>query len=792
MATRPPSLPRLLAGALAEPRTTESDRHLLERFAETGDEAAFSALVERHGPMLVALCRRLVSDADLADDVLQATFVVLAKKARSIRRRESLASWLYGVAQRLARQARLAEVARSRRERRVAQERAEAAQADPGWHELLRILDEEVQRLPERYRSPLLLCYLDGRTQDEAAKQLGWSLSTLRRRLNTGRERLRARMTRQGATLGAGLFAAFLVPTAARGALTAELQRAIVKTGIAASKGISIPASIAVLAKGGMGMTAVAKMSVCAIVALALSGVFAAVLHREPPAREREVPVVARLSAAGPQSLTARGGKRSLGDAEPSSGAVQPPQAAAEQGRLAGRFTDADTHQSVAGARIRVLTDGVPGKPKFAEAVSDADGRYVVKLPLGHGFVFGVYAPAGYFTQDPKTYGAILTTPAEPQLVRDFVLQRGAPWKVEVHGVALAADNVPHFSAAPDVKSDVVPSGTIIMVTSNAQGEGVLAIPTAGGPYRYSCGLMESPSRHEIPSANLQIDKDFDPQQIKGVPERLPGGKTVRLRDTAGRSATVEGAEVLVRAGQAVLRFHAQAIPTGSGFMLRGRAFDEAGKPIDGATFTAAFTSARGGAMSRLQATTDAQGKFELRDVRLPQSYFAPEKHISMMVVKAGFDGAQTKELNLLEVKQNGVGDFGTVTLKTGRTLRGKVVDENGRPLHGALVTNRTNYFLYGHLRCRTDAEGRFAMPDLSFGTQKIEAQHGERSGQEEFSFDATSGECVITARLTPKSGMRPGPGATARQVTVPPARPADRDGAWDLTPPAKEPKYQK
>ena len=104
---------------------------------------------------------------------------------------------------------------------------------DPEWQELLRVLDEELQRLPERYRFPLLLCYLEGRTQDEAAKQLGWSLSTLRRRLEAGREALRARMTRRGATLGAGLFASFLAPSAARATLTAELRRAVLTTALA-------------------------------------------------------------------------------------------------------------------------------------------------------------------------------------------------------------------------------------------------------------------------------------------------------------------------------------------------------------------------------------------------------------------------------------------------------------------------------------------------------------------------------------------------------------------------------
>src|SRR5205085_497687 len=180
-----------------------------------------------------------------------------------------------------------------------------------------------------------------------------------------------------------------------------------------------------------------------------------------------------------------------------------------------------------------------------------------------------------------------------------------------------------------------------------------------------------------------------------------------------------------------------------------------AGRPLAGVKFIAAFASGNGAAMSELEAVSDAQGRFQLRDVRLPQGYFERDPRVRMVARKSGYDGAETKELNSREVQQAGVGDFGTVTLKPGHTLRGKVVDERGRPVEGALVTNMTNYFLYDHLRCRTDAAGRFAMPDLSYGRQTISAQYGERSAHQECAFDAESGEFVIALHLLPKSGMR-------------------------------------
>src|SRR5262245_18539175 len=118
-----------------------------------------------------------------------------------------------------------------------------------------------------------------------------------------------------------------------------------------------------------------------------------------------------------------------------------------------------------------------------------------------------------------------------------------------------------------------------------------------------------------------------------------------------------------------------------------------------------------------------------------------------MLAVKPGVLGTETKPMSLLEVKQNGGGDFRTVVLNPGQTLRGKVIDEKGQPLHGALVTNMTNYFLYSNLQCRTDAQGRFVMPDLAFGRQTISAQYGDQSGQSSFRFDEQNSQCVITVR---------------------------------------------
>src|SRR5262245_7285857 len=188
---------RRLAGASA------ADDQLLSDFLLRRDEAAFAALVGRHGPMVLNLCRRILRDSHAAEDVFQATFLVLADRATSIQRRASLASWLHGVAYRLA--------VRAKRNRVPIRDACapDPSPTDPterlAWQEMLGILHEELERLSERYKAPLVLCYLDGRTQDEAAASLGWSLGTLRRRLDQGRALLETRLRSRGVSLSAAL-----------------------------------------------------------------------------------------------------------------------------------------------------------------------------------------------------------------------------------------------------------------------------------------------------------------------------------------------------------------------------------------------------------------------------------------------------------------------------------------------------------------------------------------------------------------------------------------------------------
>jgi membrane fusion protein, heavy metal efflux system len=251
------------------------DRELLERFLTQGDEVAFATLVKRHGPLVLAVCRRVLHHTQDAEDAFQATFLVLVRKAGSISRRDSVGSWLYGVATRIALKART-QIARKR-----AQETAFRDLAAPqpprelAGNDFGPALDEEVNRLPEKYRIPLVLCYLEGKTTAEAARQIGCPRGTVLSRLARARERLRLRLAHRGFALPATLSAIGLAPSAASTVVPAALAGSTVKAALALAAGAVVDGMVSVkaiaLAKGTMQAMFMTKLRIAAVVLLAAS-----------------------------------------------------------------------------------------------------------------------------------------------------------------------------------------------------------------------------------------------------------------------------------------------------------------------------------------------------------------------------------------------------------------------------------------------------------------------------------------------------------------------------------------
>ncbi|MBX9624168.1 MAG: sigma-70 family RNA polymerase sigma factor [Gemmataceae bacterium] len=253
---------RLAAGADA------SDAGLLRRFAAAADPEVFAELVRRHGPAVLGVCRRVLrNDAD-ADDAFQAAFLVLARRAGSVRGGGVVGSWLYGVARHVAIRLRDKTARRQRHERAAAAARSLEVGGGPAGDDLRVVLDDELARLPERERAAVLACLVRGLTQEQAAAELGWSLSTVRRRLDGGRERLRLRLARRLGEVPAALLAGGTV------AVSPAMVGATSEAAVLFAAGVRA-GTPAVLAMGELAMMTRAKLAVLAGAVVAAAGLAA-------------------------------------------------------------------------------------------------------------------------------------------------------------------------------------------------------------------------------------------------------------------------------------------------------------------------------------------------------------------------------------------------------------------------------------------------------------------------------------------------------------------------------------
>ncbi len=336
-----------------------TDRQLLERFAAGRDEAAFAALVHRHGPLVWGVCRRLLRHHQDAEDAFQATFLVLAGKAGAIRRPELLANWLYGVACRTAARARADASRRRARERTAAPAAVVMPSTDILWQDMRPILDEEIQRLPAKYRMPFILCYLEGRTNEEAARQLGCPKGTILSRLAWARQRLRRRLERRGVSLAVGGVAAFLEQQAAPATVSAHLAETTVDAILAHTAGKFVAGGVitagpAILAQGVLNQMLLAQLKTAAVAVLLIGTV-----------------------GFGAWTYAGQGGKPASASAAP---------AAPGEDRSAPRQTDPDIElarrQLEAAIQQLLQVQADIRKAKVEMALAEADQKKVARRPI--------------------------------------------------------------------------------------------------------------------------------------------------------------------------------------------------------------------------------------------------------------------------------------------------------------------------------------------------------------------------------------------------------------------------
>lgn len=250
-----------------------TDAELLRQFVALRDQTAFAALMERHGPLVLRVCRQVLADAHDAEDAFQATFLVLARKASSIRRHDSLPGWLHRVAYHIAVQLRAGTIRRRQSEQEAAMNQTDAQPpAEP--NDWLPILHQEIDRLPAKHRAAVVLCYLDGKTNEQAARELGWPVGTVKIRLTHARDRLRQRLSKRGIALSVGMLAGLAAPATMSAALLESTLRtaALIAAGEAVAG--TVPAAVNTLMEGALKTMWMSKLkaATAALAVLALLG----------------------------------------------------------------------------------------------------------------------------------------------------------------------------------------------------------------------------------------------------------------------------------------------------------------------------------------------------------------------------------------------------------------------------------------------------------------------------------------------------------------------------------------
>ena len=595
-----------------------SDAELLARFLRTEDlassEAAFAALVERHGPMVLGVCRRMLGDYHAAADAFQAVFLVLAGKASRVRVDDTLARWLHGVSVRVSLQARA--VARAERARVRSLEGLDpidaSAPADPeGRRELRAAIDEEIARLPARYRSAVVLCYLEGLTPEQAARRLRCPVGTVQSRLHRARERLRRALSRRGLAPSAW------VPTA----LTDMSARADVPPALAAS---AVPAAVVLLARSTMRSLSMSRILRVAWILLAV-GVSAS-----------GAAILAGVGDDRGANRPAPGGRAARAD----TAAERPNPAPAADGPLEIRAVAAATGKPLEGASVSWRLWINHGKHQDTKSTTNGDGLAVLNWPGG------------------ATVNGLEVTVRKAGFVSYFI-----NWKDSAHPLHLPAFKEIRLATGIAIGGVVTDeSGTPV---AGARIE-VLAPPNETEESNYGFTVAEATT-----DATGRWRVDHAPASPAGVSVKI---WAPRFLDTGGPpSRNLDAVTILKR-----------------GVTIKGRVLDARRQPIAGA-------NVRGGdewTALPAKVKTDAGGAFVLENL---------EPGASVVTVQAeGF----APDLREVHPEDQPALEF---LLGPGHTVRGQVVDRNGKPVAGATISPET-WRAHRTLEFRADTgpDGRF------------------------------------------------------------------------------------
>jgi RNA polymerase sigma factor (sigma-70 family) len=631
---------------LVVPETLQdlTDRELLRRFVAGHEEAAFTAIVQRYAPLVWRVCRHVLRHEQDAEDALQASFVILARHAPSIRKAEALASWLHGVAFRTAMMAKRSAAIRRVHESEVMRMRRETVASAVDARELQAIVDEEVRNLPEKYRAPFVLCCLEGRSQAEAARELGWKEGTVSSRLAEARKRLRQRLARRGVSLSAVLCLAVLARGAAKAAVPTGLVTATIKVALLSSashgtKAGAVSATVAALVKGVTKSMLASKCKVVTLFVLAFGVVtagIATVTHhalaqgQSGPAAQAEAPKPAKPKEE-----------------------AQPDAQANRELVISGRVRAAD-EKPVADARVLVVVlrqgglHGRHGYPNIlARTRTDAHGDFRLGLRYPAQDYYEMRILAG-----SPDHGMVSQPVADPYAWRQEVLLK-----------------------FPNLQPRKTVTGKLVDVQGvPARGVRVRMIPPLGyfdGAARWPCWpkavttdeqgrfTMRGLSRN-FP-ADLEIDDDRYARQVVTVPA-----------DTDKVSLTLEPATVLE--GRVLYEDTGKPVANAVLGSTRYRSDAQELAPTTVGEKDGQYTILRRVTVGSTGVRTDAQGRFRL--VNCPDAMAFPppgEPYLARRVTPTWPKAAVKQEV---EIK-----------LERGVVVCGKVTEAgSGKPVAGAYL----------------------------------------------------------------------------------------------------------
>ncbi|HYH68771.1 MAG TPA: sigma-70 family RNA polymerase sigma factor, partial [Urbifossiella sp.] len=721
-----------------------TDRELLRRFADGRDEAAFETLVRRHGPMVLAAGRRALGNAHDAEDVCQAAFLLLARKAAARGWQPSVASWLHRTAHHLALKVRRAAARRARREAAAEPRTPADPLAVMTGQELLAVLDEELVALPEPLRTPLVLCYLQGATRDEAACRLGCPLATLKKRLARGRDRLHAALVRRGLGLHAAL-APVLLDGRAAAAVPAPLVRQTSQAALALAAGTApgVPPRVAQLVHGGSAMSVWVRVK-AAVGLLLVGGVLVAAGAAEPRLAQHEAPPA-------------------KADAPPAKADIAPPKA---NTAIRGMVKDAAGNPVAGAAVVAGPGDGSGGR---LTATTDAAGRFAFdRFPPQPNPTYAVFvmaakdghAPAVGYASREREGEVVLTLAAAATSVGTVVDGKDRPIVgAEVQfGVVTRYGSVTSWGYTPAEHLRGTAVGPFYLATTDAAGKFRFATVPAGAELIFrarAAGYAEADTgaggprqTHVVGPEAKAVRLTLDPEAVvRGtVASRVPGvpvkDVTVRLDgregahgvnrvatpDAAGRfefkglragpynvylalpegmAAVATGADVTPKTGETA----AVALEVVEGVEVTGIVrVKGTGEALPGAAVSASGLFNPSG-HSFTRAKTDAAGRFALR---LPPG----EAKVFVAEMPAGFAHPSNQwDRRSVTVAAGGKGvaiaePFEAVRVVPG--LDGRVTDAAGRPLAHARVSALQHTSVCGNFATDPVAasfDGTFSLP---------------------------------------------------------------------------------